>query len=242
MTWRSKDNEGSLFSQLKKMIIGKIESGEFRAYSRIPSELELASLLGISRQTVRRSLDELVHTGVLYRIPRMGTFVSPPMPELTHVGGHTLVSTRVPESEYLLVSVEAAVPPSFASSLLRLGEGEETICLEQILKVRGEFRYLHRSYIPMEIGYRLKGGVPPDIPFLEIMTRICERIPRTTRERLTTVIAGERAAGLANISADEFIPRIAGIMESEDGAPVEAHEVLFNPVYFKLDFDFSFMQ
>jgi len=64
------------YFQLKNIILGKIESGEYREDNLIPSERELSDLLDISRMTVRQALNQLVQEGVLHREKGKGTFVS----------------------------------------------------------------------------------------------------------------------------------------------------------------------
>lgn len=56
-----------LYSQLKQLIIEKIESGDYPVESKIPSEQELCELYGISRPTVRQAINELTNNGYLYK-------------------------------------------------------------------------------------------------------------------------------------------------------------------------------
>ena len=65
-----------LYSQLKNLIIKKIESGEYRGESKIPSEQELCEHYDISRPTVRQAVSELTNNGYLYKEKGKGTFVS----------------------------------------------------------------------------------------------------------------------------------------------------------------------
>ena len=56
------------YEQIRQDIIHKIESMEYRPNQVIPSENELCASYGVSRITVRKAIDELVHEGLLYRI------------------------------------------------------------------------------------------------------------------------------------------------------------------------------
>ena len=49
------------YEQIRQDIIHKIESMEYRPNQVIPSENELCASYGVSRITVRKAIDELVH-------------------------------------------------------------------------------------------------------------------------------------------------------------------------------------
>ncbi|MCD7736973.1 MAG: GntR family transcriptional regulator [Lachnospiraceae bacterium] len=60
---------------LKRDIIQKIESGEYREGMLIASERELIEQYQFSRITIRKAIDELVNEGYLYRIQGKGTYI-----------------------------------------------------------------------------------------------------------------------------------------------------------------------
>jgi len=66
------------YLQLKQEILSWLHSGEWKPHEMLPSEHELASRFGMSRQTVRQTLGELEQEGYLYRQRGKGTFVAPP--------------------------------------------------------------------------------------------------------------------------------------------------------------------
>ncbi len=64
------------YAMIKRLILAKINSGEWAANHQIPSEKELSTSLGVSRMTVNRALRELTSQGALIRLQGVGTFVS----------------------------------------------------------------------------------------------------------------------------------------------------------------------
>lgn len=58
----------------KKRIKKQIENGFFN--DKIPGERILAEQIGYSYLTIRQAINELVEEGILYRMPRRGTFIS----------------------------------------------------------------------------------------------------------------------------------------------------------------------
>jgi DNA-binding GntR family transcriptional regulator len=54
-----------------------ISAGEYPPAQRLPTEAELASERGLSRQTVRKAFSELVAESLVYRVRGRGTFATP---------------------------------------------------------------------------------------------------------------------------------------------------------------------
>ena len=64
-----------IYLQVKDFIVDKIKSGEYQAGTKIPTERELSTTLGISRNTVSAAYKELLLEGVLEAWQGRGTFV-----------------------------------------------------------------------------------------------------------------------------------------------------------------------
>lgn len=70
-----------LYRQVKDFIIQQIRAGVWEPESRIPSEHEMVSTMGVSRMTAHRALRELTEEGYLLRVQGVGTFVAQRKPE-----------------------------------------------------------------------------------------------------------------------------------------------------------------
>ena len=69
------------YSQLREILLDLVET-ELDEDQSIPSERELSARFGLSRMTVRQSVDHLVSEGRLYRVQGKGTFVARPKIEM----------------------------------------------------------------------------------------------------------------------------------------------------------------
>lgn len=72
------DSEMPRYLQLAQTLEGYIREGTLKAHSKLPSEHELDELLGLSRSTIRKALDELGRQMLVYRKQGQGTFVAGP--------------------------------------------------------------------------------------------------------------------------------------------------------------------
>lgn len=66
-----------LWQQVCDDLRAEMDSGELPADTRLPGELELADQYGVSRDTIRRAIQELVSENRLVVLHGRGTFVKP---------------------------------------------------------------------------------------------------------------------------------------------------------------------
>lgn len=72
-------------TQVKEILRDLVTSGKYQPGDKIPAELQLADLLGVSKMTVNKAVLALAADGLLIREVGRGTFVAPPMtPSLPH--------------------------------------------------------------------------------------------------------------------------------------------------------------
>lgn len=73
------------YTQLRELLLDWISEAGLGVDDVIPSERELGARYGLSRMTVRQTIDLMVAEGRLYRVPGKGTFVARPKIEMSLV-------------------------------------------------------------------------------------------------------------------------------------------------------------
>src|ERR1700744_1278020 len=65
-----------LYTAIEDDIARRIQAGEYVPERALPTEIELCDIYNVSRITVRRAIERLVATRLLYRRRGVGTFVN----------------------------------------------------------------------------------------------------------------------------------------------------------------------
>jgi GntR family transcriptional repressor for pyruvate dehydrogenase complex len=104
---------------LSSLLDGMIAQGEVPAGTRLPGERELASLLGVSRASVREAIHELTLKGLVTRGPGRGTVVVEPDGHALGTSLLGLMDSTSRELRAILDFREAIEPPIAARAAQR---------------------------------------------------------------------------------------------------------------------------
>ncbi|MFG3494514.1 GntR family transcriptional regulator [Streptomyces sp. NPDC047928] len=74
--------------QVAEELRKRITDGTYRPRQPMPSENQLIGEFGIARGTARKVIAHLRDEGVVYTVPRLGTFVSEQRPQEPGAPGH----------------------------------------------------------------------------------------------------------------------------------------------------------
>lgn len=72
------DGDTPVYQQISAIIAQRIADGTLPPKRRIPSETTMVQEFGVARETARRAVKHLRAQGLVYTVPQLGTFVSPP--------------------------------------------------------------------------------------------------------------------------------------------------------------------
>ncbi|MEX2742201.1 histidine utilization repressor [Rhizobium mongolense] len=195
------DSASPLYEKVKAFVLGNIGSGKWARNSRLPSENELVSTLGVSRMTVHRALRELTSEGHLRRIQGVGTFIAPPRPQSTLIEisniiteikargsrhrAEVVVVERIerPEAELLLAFEFETVKPVDHSLVIHF-ENDRPVQLEE--------RYVNPDLV--------SGYIDQDFSTLATYDYLQNATPLTEVEHLISALpAGENQGRLLHI-------------------------------------------
>jgi GntR family transcriptional regulator len=143
-----------LYHQLKDILKEKIESRDWVPGEKIPSENELIVQYDISRNTVKKALDDLVQEGLLNRIQGKGTFVSKPKLEQSLTGFYSfskVMKAQGLKPKDIILSVEKKAAKLSVARQLQITEGDNVIELKRLRCANDEPIILETSYIPCDL-------------------------------------------------------------------------------------------
>lgn len=145
--------QNQLYHRVADQVIEIIQSRRLRPHDPVPSEGELAKLFGVSRMTSKLALQKLAEQGLVYRLPRRGTFLAEPQDGRITQGGFPLqdpeaapavekrsgqIALIMPHlSDYtarIIAAAEAEVRKHGCDLILKMTKDcdDEELCLERL--------------------------------------------------------------------------------------------------------------
>jgi len=175
-----------LYKIVEDHVTARIRSGEWKPRQRIPSEKALGESVRVSRITVTRALNRLVDSGLLIRIPGVGTFVAEPR---AHFGLVTIdnISDEIRSRGHVHSSrvkvLKEIVPPTDIVGLMELSPNQEVyhsviVHSDNSVPVQIEERYVLPDIAPDYI--KLPYGMLTTFEYLRGIAEVTE-VEQTVR-------------------------------------------------------------
>lgn len=194
----------SIIEHLRSLIAGRAFDG-----GRLPSEPDLAEMVGASRPTLRQALAVLELDGLIVRRRGVGTFVNP------HVAG---ISTRLEEvwdfyemlQEYGPVNVDhvsltLGPPEPDAVEALGLAPGEDAITTANVFKSDDMPVIYCIDIVPARLVTQAYREEELHGPVYEFLARRCGQHLDYTIARVLPAVADEALAGLLGCAAGSAV-------------------------------------
>jgi GntR family transcriptional regulator len=152
-----RDAPTPLYEQIVQRISSLIADGTFRTGTRLPAERDLSERLGVSRVTIRRSLRELVDSGLLVASPQRGWFVSARADVMSEPPNALQSFTETGRSLGLTASSQVLLAESRDATIeeaeqLRVAPGSVIFHLERVRSLDDRPVALHHVRVPLSLA------------------------------------------------------------------------------------------
>lgn len=223
-----------LYHKVYLLLKQRLEAGGFATDSAMPGENALAAEYGVSRLTVRRSLDALASDGLIERRQGRGTFAVAPatfgapqhgagidalMAHLARMGMHTQVR---------LLELDTAPATPLVAARLELPPGA---LVQRAVRVRSHegqpFSYL-TTFVPDDIGRRIHRKDLGAKPLLAIFRDLGVHVARA-EQSISAVLAEPGIAELLDVPVGSALLSLHRLVRDASGRPVEWLHARYRP-------------
>ncbi|MBI5670183.1 MAG: GntR family transcriptional regulator [Chloroflexi bacterium] len=227
-----------IYKQIVDWMRQQITSGDWPEHYKLPSEIDLAAELQVSRGTLRKAILELTADGLLLQIHGRGTFVSSerleqPLAERLLTFSDDLIQRNIP-FETRVIEQTVIVPPPRVASLLALPPGARALCLKRLRIVAGTTYVLLHNYVAYD---RCPGIETVDFA----QARLFETLEKRYRLELDwgsryfeAQSANNELAALLHIQPCDPVMYMQQIAYLREGAPIEMSDMWVGGSYFRL--------
>lgn len=220
-----------LYQQIKALILGSLQAGEWKPGEAIPSENDLAARFKVSQGTVRKAIDELASENLLVRRQGKGTFVATHHEDRVHFRFLRLVpdngEPHYPKSKIL--DCKRLRAPAEIAKLLDFKAGDAVVQIERILFFSEEATVYEEIWLP---GTTFKGLTTERLvdwrgPMYALFeTEFATHMVRAT-ERLRAVAADELSAKHLGIEIGTPLLAVERVSFTYGERPVEVRKAVY---------------
>lgn len=219
-----------LYSQLKNMIIEKIESGEYGEENKIPSEQELCEQYDISRPTVRQAVSELTSNGYLYKEKGKGTFVAKTKAKVdikSYTGFTDSILDSQEPGQHNIISLKSINDSNmkFLDDIFGASgshnQQNSYAEVKYIVTQKNDVLAFNNSYIPLSLFPGIIEDIKANKPSYEILRGKYPLLPVKTRSSIEIIYTSQEDAQHLHVQTGSALIKIDNVLYSKSGQVVE---------------------
>ena len=220
-----------LYVQIEEQIRNEIKKPEYPKGAKIPNEVDLAKLLGVSRSTMRQSINKLVYEGLLIRRKGIGTMVADTaitsMARNWFSFSHEMKAKGIEVKNYELF-VGWVKPPQDVCMFFDIDADQKIL---KLARLRGNLErpfVFFISYFHPRIG--LTGNEDFSRPLYEILEQDYHTAVKLSKEEISARLADPDIANKLELEPGEPILKRKRFVYDPGARPVE-----WNVGYYRAD-------
>ena len=219
---------GPRYVQLRRRLELGIETGVLPPNSSLPPEREIAEITRLSRVTVRKAIQELVHEGLIEQRQGSGSFIRKPMARMEQSLSHLMSFTEDmasrgfdTTSRWLERGLFWPTPDEVAALCLMEGEQVARIC--RLREADGRPMALERAALPLDI-------LPNPLEVTTSLYLVLERLghrPTSAIQKISAINLEAREADLLGVAEGSAILSIERTSFLKSGRVAELTRSLY---------------
>jgi GntR family transcriptional regulator len=220
-----------LYHQLYLQLRQAIRSGEFDAAKPLPGEHQLAEQFGVSRVTVRRTLDNLEIEGLVHRRRGVGTFPvarSAEFRDRYNIGGLTDAEAKAGVSPQV-ATIKSGMVPVPRQVAARFGVGaRELFRVVRVRSVGGEPFTVMTSYLARPYGDRITRRQLQSVPIPAALEDLGADLARA-EQAISAALADELAATRLRVPVGSPLIVMTTLFADRHDVAIAYIEALYRP-------------
>ena len=142
------------YKEMAEQLESNIREGKYNQTKKLPTEDELIKTFGVSRNTVRKAINQLVNRGYIYQVQGSGMFLrEDSVKDYVHLGSlrgllKDLLSSTI---ETKILELEVIVADEVKAKQMRCTEGSKLYFVKRLRIVDGEPYSIEISYFRKDI-------------------------------------------------------------------------------------------
>lgn len=219
-----------LYHQVYVVLRQKIRNNEFDPAKPLPGEHQMAEEFGVSRVTIRRTLQSLELDGLVERRRGVGTFAVPHPAEFRdryNIGGLLQTGARDDAAtESRNIRIASIEPPAHVAT--KFGSTEKVLVIQRQRHIRGEPFTLLTVYLPDRVARKAGRKALEKLPSLTAIEQAGFYLART-EQAISAQAADEQAATALGLPIGSPLIFMTSLFSDRDDQPLALLEAQYRP-------------
>jgi GntR family transcriptional regulator len=228
------------YVQVEQDLRRLIRSGDL---VRVPPEVELAGLYGVSRVTVRQSLQRLATAGLIKREHGRGTTVVQRQELALDLGLFRSVTEQLREAGHrggaTILDQRLEVPPADVATALHMRGREKAVLLRRLVTANDAPISINTSWFPAKLVRGMEKASLDDASVWEYLAKRHQLVLTRTDNKVEVIESGIADAELLQVRYSSPLIKLMTCFSNKDGLPVEYSVSLWRSTQMRLSFSLT---
>lgn len=231
-----------IYHRIYLVLRERLHEGQFPPDRPMPGEMELAASFGVSRVTLRRTLDRLEREGLIRRERGRGTFALPPAdagaPRADIRGLVENLLAMGQRTEVEVIEFRYEPMPPHAAVAMKLPPGATAQRAVRLRSYKGEPFSYATTYVREDIGRTYTAEDMVQTPLLRLIERAGVRIAGA-RQSISASAADPRVGTLLGVDVGAPLLSVTRVAFDKSGTGIEHIGTLYRPDRYAFELDLA---